>query len=276
MAAGSACKLRMYDETSLQFRTHPKSPAYVMLAKSIKLFELVYSGTANAAKTEISAPSNVLDGEATPVLLSVISNSVQDGAAGTGILTARIIGVGQLAVSGTTYGLTYEDVTMNGTTRVHTTKKFKQVFHIYGLTWGSTKKSVGTIVLANTAGSTVYLTIGAAANESDGSAIFFPTGYTCILDEIEIDLTAVTNIGNEAHVLIDIINCDGNGASPDFPTIDKKADHYGGILKQKLDKYVFDADALGAKITFSEIFKTGAEAFEVRILLFIIEKEGDY
>ena len=276
MAAGAACKLRMYDETSIKVKNYPNASVYMMEGKNLTLFELIYSGAASAVKTEISPPNAIFNGNTTPVKLSVVSNSVQDGVAGTGILTARIIGIGETVAGNTTYSLTYEDITMNGLTAVSTTKLWKRVFHIYALSWGTGKDADGTILVQNIAKTATYLTIGTGANDSDGSAIFIPANWNVTFQHINIDLTTFTSENSAAHVIIDKEDFDGESTDNDFETLyNKNASHQGGPCDQDLNKDTLDADA-GAKITFNEIQTNGAESFLTKIQLLTYENLGDY
>lgn len=109
--------------------------------------------------------------------MTVVSTSVQDGVAGTGILTLKIHG---LDISGNEVS---ETVTMNGTTSVDTIRtnwRFNQSIHTQ--TVGANGVAVGTITIYKTGSSaTVYNQINAGGNMSLNAARMVPSGKTFYL-----------------------------------------------------------------------------------------------
>jgi len=76
--------------------------------------------------------------------LNIVSTSVNDAAAGTGIQSVRILGLDA------SFNQIEEDVTMNGTTVVVTTKSFFRVNQFFGTAGGSVGSAVGQICALTT------------------------------------------------------------------------------------------------------------------------------
>lgn len=133
------------------------------------------TGTTAGALAEQNAPDNVFDGTSTPATLFVESASVNDtntGGAGH-VEKVKIIGIDE------NDEITTEEVELDGTTAVETTKKWKRVFHFFATEWGSGgDDAAGAITLGDDAvPTTTYLTILINTNHSNGCAFWIPTGW---------------------------------------------------------------------------------------------------
>lgn len=105
----------------------------------------------------------------------IVSSSVNDAAAGTGIRTLEI------AYLDTNYNMQVENITMNGTTPVNTVAtNIQRIWWIHAITVGSDGVAAGNISLQNTAGTVTYEYIAAGENRSLTSHFTIPnntTGY---------------------------------------------------------------------------------------------------
>ena len=70
---------------------------------------------------------------------TIVSGSVNDAAAGTGMRTARVFGLDS------SYNEIQEDVTLNGTTPVALVNSYLRVHRVFGLTFGSTGSNEGDV-----------------------------------------------------------------------------------------------------------------------------------
>ena len=147
-------------------------------------FEIAYKGTSSADATEVGAAANsVLDGTTTPVSLYVVSASASDtdGAAGH-VRKVRIIGVSVASANDFISGLedpvySVEEVNMNGTTNVRSTRYYLRVIHMYASDWGSGDGDAAGNITCEYPENTALLTIAAGANESNGSVIYGASGH---------------------------------------------------------------------------------------------------
>lgn len=105
----------------------------------------------------------------------IVSSSVNDAAAGTGVRTVEI------AYLDTNYDMQIEDIIMNGTTAVNTVAtNIQRIWWIHTLTAGSGGVAAGNISLQNTTGTVTYEYISANGNRSLTSHFTVPddkTGY---------------------------------------------------------------------------------------------------
>jgi len=119
--------------------------------------------------------------------LFVVSSEANDTDATTGdARKVRIIGLSvaskQAEINGTETPIyTVEEINLNGTTHVETTRYYQRVMHMYCCDWGSggtDAKGNITLVDSNTGTGNVYLTITLAYNESNnGGMVYVGTGY---------------------------------------------------------------------------------------------------
>jgi hypothetical protein len=95
------------------------------------------------------------------IQLEVVSDSAQDGVAGTGVLTLEI------HYLDSTFAEAVEIVTMNGTTPVNTVATdIQEIQYMHTKTAGSSGKAVGNISIKDTSGVTTYDYILAGFNQT--------------------------------------------------------------------------------------------------------------
>lgn len=148
----------------------------------VKIYEVDLYQEAPDAKAEIKVLlTHELDGTGTPVLLDVVSDSVQDkgvATAGTGARTVGLLGISATAADGV-FTLFQEPVIMNGQTPVETLRYYKRVINIKVLTAGSGKKAAGIIEVHEKDGTSKdYLTIAANGLSSISARFYIPTGFS--------------------------------------------------------------------------------------------------
>ena len=153
MAAGTACKLRLYLPTSTEpyHKDRIATVNRLQLAQALScrnkttlvpyVFELQHTKAASNGATEISAPNAVFDGTTTSVPLALVSNDAKDTAAGVGTRTVKIIVINSL---GNLEILTYS---MAGTTAVAVNDYPQRIMHMYAASWGAENDTAGTLVL---------------------------------------------------------------------------------------------------------------------------------
>ena len=128
--------------------------------------------------------------------LDVVSDSAQDGVAGTGALTILITGIDANYLTQT------ETVTMNGITAVTTVNTWLGVNRVVVLSSGTNDSNVGTITIDDTSG-----TVGTQAElPPDGSVtqqLIFHTqiGFTFLLDWLWLHVTKLSG-GSAPKVII--------------------------------------------------------------------------
>jgi len=142
-------------------------------------FDLHDETSANAA-IQVAADAE-LDGTTTEVVVKVVSSSAQDKAAGSGMLTAYLVGLSTiLSTSSPWYGKSVpviEQITMNGTDAVTTSNKFSRLFMLF---WATGAVPAGNITVTNVAGAITYLTMAAGALFSNGAKLWIPSGAQCM------------------------------------------------------------------------------------------------
>ena len=267
MAAGALCKmrlskvidvidhLRLGNPTVAEFLTKKGIPKSTM-----RMIEISYAGTFSNGYTEISAPNAVFSGVVTPIVVYVISASANDtNVGGTGhVEKVTIIGIDENDL------VTSEEVSMNGATQVATTTLWKRIFHAYASEWGSGgSDAAGAITIANTAQEATYLTIAINTNESDGSAVWIPSGKSFGIEYFE--LTMITAALAKASLLIkaSYINVNGGGLDPELDyDIWRTTITSGGVKDNHIHKYTATGEA---KITFSETYVSSVEDGLVKI-----------
>ncbi len=109
----------------------------------------------------------------------VTSSSDDDAAAGTGARTARLTGLDG------NYDVQTEDVTLNGTTGVTTTKTWRRLSRVAVLTAGSNGSNVGTLTVKHTTTTAnVFATVTAGQNQTGIACWTVPAGYTAYIRRI--------------------------------------------------------------------------------------------
>jgi hypothetical protein len=150
--------------------------------------EIFYSAAPSANATEIgSAADSALDGTTTPVQLIVVSSSATDTDTSVGNVRAVHL-IGLTVASATDYinGVekpvySVEEVRMNGTTNVTTTRYYVRVMHAYAIEWGTggggaTHDAEGNITIENPE-NTTKIGIDAGDNDSNNTIIYIGDGF---------------------------------------------------------------------------------------------------
>lgn len=125
--------------------------------------------------------------------LTISSANAADAAAGTGMITVRVVGLDE------NWNVVYDDVTLNGQTAVALTKVKLHPYVMIGTSTGSGGTNAGIIYVGSgtvTAGvpAVINCAIGVTGmNQSRFAFMPVPVGYQCVVDEI-----AATSAGTVA------------------------------------------------------------------------------
>lgn len=106
---------------------------------------------------------------------AIVSASANDTAAGTGLRTVLVEGIGA------DYLPLSEVVTLNGTTSVNTTGSYLRINLLKGLTAGTGTKNAGAITATAATDSTVSARIEAGMNRSESTVFTIASGRTAYL-----------------------------------------------------------------------------------------------
>jgi hypothetical protein len=151
---------------------------------------------------------------ASAITMNLVSTSVNDAAAGSGVRTIRIEGLKAGYVSDT------EDLTLNGTNVVATTKQWLRINKLYALTRGTTN-AAGTITLKDVTNTTTYCSIEIGLTQSRSLVYTVATGKTLFLTSVSMS----SGNGNSAQ-----------NNSLNFATFTIKSNCQDGV---KLDQNIF-------------------------------------
>lgn len=144
-------------------------------------FEILANEAASAVAQIGTAADNALDGTTTPVLVYVVSSSADDTDNATKH-ARRVHLIGLSVASATDYingdedaVYSVEEIALAGATDVITTRYYLRVMHLYVCLHGSgDADAAGNIICEDdTDGTTTYLTIDAASNESNSSGLIY-------------------------------------------------------------------------------------------------------
>lgn len=138
---------------------------------------------ATAAQEDIWNGGGVYTGFPTgsPETVNVFSSSTADAAAGTGLRTVRLIGLGSDFKTQT------EDLTLNGTTAVTSTITWYRVNNVQGLTAGSGATNAGSITVRHTTTTAnVFAVVPAGAGTSQIAAYTIPINRVGLLTAINV------------------------------------------------------------------------------------------
>lgn len=146
--------------------------------QDLKIIQL--SCTMPAGATMIAADAgrtNEFDGTGTPIIVYAISSdNTQDKAAGTGALEVTVFGTDENDL------YIEEAFTLNGTTQVAGTNKFKRLIAAMLTSCGSGGVGVGNVTITNTGQTETYLTIPAGqAGTAQAGKLYIPEGYKGII-----------------------------------------------------------------------------------------------
>lgn len=146
--------------------------------QDLKIIEL--SCTMAAGATMIAADAgrtNEFDGTGTPIIVYAISSdNTQDKAGGTGALEVTVFGTDENDL------YIEEALTLNGTTQVAGTQKFKRHIGAKLTSCGSGGVGVGNVTITNTGQTETYLTIPAGqAGSCQAGKCYVPSGYKSVI-----------------------------------------------------------------------------------------------
>jgi hypothetical protein len=214
MAAGPAIKYRLesFNDSKLA-KIHKWDEVLERIDKgssrNADLIHIRFEDDFPTTAAELSAPTNLLDGTGTAVVVHVISDNAADngtGVAGTGCRSVMLFGINEDGLPAT------KEVLTNVVASVSSVTKFQRILHAIPYTFGSGGAVAGTITITNAAGDTVYLTILAAGVDSDGSTIFIPIGYYAVILSVNLGIAeAITT-----EVLSLILDIDGYAIPSSF------------------------------------------------------------
>lgn len=127
----------------------------------------------------------------------IVSTNVNDTSAGTGIRTLKIYGV-------TANGFETENITMNGTTNVPTSKSYYDIYNIEFLTYGSGGTNAGQITATAQTDATVTISVEVNGLNTPLRAVrYIPTGYKGYLYDFDSSMNnGVAGSSTTTHLLI--------------------------------------------------------------------------
>jgi hypothetical protein len=132
-------------------------------------------------------------------VFTLVSNSAQDSAGGTGCRVARVFYLDDAFNMFDAAGEPlYFDVSMNGLTPVLTTVSGQRVWRVRALTTGSALTSVGNITVRHTTIATDIFSIMPPGGASRLTPFTVPLGYTGYL--LKYSATMLDNTANEARI----------------------------------------------------------------------------
>ncbi len=131
----------------------------------------------------------------TPETVTVVSDSTDDAAAGTGARTVRIIGL----KTDTSEEYESEDFTLNGTTPVTSSNSWWRINRAYVLTAGSGGKNAGIIsVIPSTTTANVMVRLPATFNQSHIAALTVPHGKILLIKRLRAAITRASGAAGSA------------------------------------------------------------------------------
>lgn len=135
----------------------------------------------------------------TPETVDVFSSSANDTSAGTGARTIRFFGL----ESPTSEEYTHEDITLNGTTAVTSTKTWWRINRAFVLTAGSGGENVGTITIEpTTSSSNVFVQMLATFNQSTIGAYTVPANKIMIIKRVRVAITRANGSAGSATITL--------------------------------------------------------------------------
>jgi hypothetical protein len=119
----------------------------------------------------------IAGGFTTPVLVDVKSASADDAAAGTGLQTLTIFGIGASSASAAALDYIEETITVTGTSAATTTNYWAAIIALKGATYGSGGKAAGAITIHENGGVTkTYATMAISTQGSINARFPILTG----------------------------------------------------------------------------------------------------
>jgi len=140
--------------------------------KNLKIIQQQLYQESPDAKAEIRVNyTDEFDGVATPVIVDIISTSVQDATGGTGALTYGLLGIDE------NNDYVIEIITANGQTKAPSTTLWKRLLQLKVLTAGTGKKAAGTVTVHEDSGIVkTYMTIAANGLSTISARLYIPDG----------------------------------------------------------------------------------------------------
>ena len=215
MAAGAACSVRLISDT-VYIEKFLKDHNLKDIVGSIFIWDIKMNQALTAGLgTSMSIANAIMDGTGTPAKVFIDSTSASDDVGGTDHLQqATVLGI---VADGTP---TKDTMPTNGTTGLDTgTALWRRIVHAYGTAWGSgDDDAAGTVTIQDdAAGTNKYLTIAAAANESDGLKIYLGGGWKAMV-EMEMNITAMEDTTKAGNISMkaQYNGFTGYGTDPDY------------------------------------------------------------
>ena len=178
MAESSLCRMRLQEFADIGGGILGELPLDIRAGRP-QLLRLHITGTPADAIgfSEISAPTTKAD-ITTAVAVETISSAAGDNlTAGADLQKINVICIESDRLNNLELSMDPTD----GTTFVLHTELLKEVFHSFGVAWGTTgKDAAGNIDVRNIA-DTVWVQILATKNESNGSSFKVPDGHVAML-----------------------------------------------------------------------------------------------
>lgn len=147
------------------------------------------------AEETVWAAGGVLVPLSTPRTLELTSSSIEDGAAGTGLRQAQIVGVGASRVYQT------ETIGLNGTGTVTTVLTWLGVNRVLPVEVGSTGNNVGNITVTSTTDATTQAYIPAGTGVTQQALFFVPANRIFLVDGLLINVLKISQ-GNAPRVTL--------------------------------------------------------------------------
>lgn len=117
--------------------------------------------------------------------VTVVSASANDAAAGTGMRTLRMLGLGAAGTAQT------EDITMNGTNAVTSANTWYRIFRVFGLTAGSGATNAGAVTIRHSSTTANIFCVMTA-----GTAQSHIAAYTIPINKIGLFTRAHVSVSN--------------------------------------------------------------------------------
>jgi hypothetical protein len=146
--------------------------------QDLKIIELTCTMAAGATMIAADAGRTAeFDGTGTPIIVYAISSdNTQDKSGGTGALEVTVFGTDENDL------YVEEAFTLNGTTQVAGTTKFKRLIAAMLTSCGSGGVGVGNVTITSTGQAATYLTIPAGqAGTAQAGKCYIPSGYKSLI-----------------------------------------------------------------------------------------------
>jgi len=223
-------------------------PFVGMGGKKRKLIEIDVSAENTANDTEINAPDSVLNGTAAAIKFKIKSDDAGD--------TDEPVHVIYIDDSGDLVTETVTTDGTDGTTAVSSTGDVIRILHAYLDT-----AMTGNLLVRNAADNATYLTITAAALDSNNVKVWVPTGWDARVGKVIINHTTNASKGTLFRV-----------KATGFDEPNRIAPIMGNILTQReLDPVVIGTNSDDGAIEFTEQRVDAADSYNLRAFVLLTE-----